>query len=272
MPSLNPNRLRGVAWATEVDAVRPNPSWDQRTAVTPKPIRTRLRTACTATCGSSAQAWMHRSPPDSAGSIWSRVNRGSSARPAGLSAPRPSLSNSDAPTPKVSVSDGRGQPERLAGVGRRGVRVQVDRAARRRLGPRDHALGGRGPPAQHGPHLGRVVRGQIQRDEVQPVLGRGDDAGLVLAAERHHPGWRRLGGRAPGRVPGGRARPRPAPPRRRSSRAADAGTARRPGGAASLDRAAAGLAGASGVGGAATSLAWSVIAGLPRRSRRRPPG
>ena len=110
MPSLKPNRLRGVACAVEVDEVRPNPSCDQRTEVTPKPIRTRLRTACTATCGSSEQAWMHRSPPDTAGSIWSPVKRGSSASPGGRNAPMPSLSNSAAPTPKVSVSDAAGRP------------------------------------------------------------------------------------------------------------------------------------------------------------------
>ena len=110
VPSLKPNRLRGVACAVDVDDVRPKPSCDQRTAVVPNPIRTRLRTACTATCGSSAQAWMHRSPPDSAGSIWSPVKRGSSASPGGFSAPSPSLSNSEAPTPKVSVSDAAGNP------------------------------------------------------------------------------------------------------------------------------------------------------------------
>jgi hypothetical protein len=48
--------------ASEVDEVRPKPSWLQRTATTPKPSRARLRTACTATCGSSAQAWMHDVP------------------------------------------------------------------------------------------------------------------------------------------------------------------------------------------------------------------
>ena len=62
VPSLNPNRFRGVDWLVEVVEVRPKPSCDQRTATVPKPMRARLRIACTATCGSSAQAWMHRSP------------------------------------------------------------------------------------------------------------------------------------------------------------------------------------------------------------------
>ena len=35
VPSLKPNRLRGVAWAVDVDDVRPKPSWDQRTAAVP---------------------------------------------------------------------------------------------------------------------------------------------------------------------------------------------------------------------------------------------
>ena len=35
MPSLKPNRLRGVAWPVLVDDVRPNPSCDQRTLTTP---------------------------------------------------------------------------------------------------------------------------------------------------------------------------------------------------------------------------------------------
>ena len=63
VPSLKPNRLRGVSWLVLVDEVRPKPSCDQRTETVPKPIRARLRIACTATCGSSAQAWTHRSPP-----------------------------------------------------------------------------------------------------------------------------------------------------------------------------------------------------------------
>jgi hypothetical protein len=28
VPSLNPIMLRGVAWAVEVELVRPNPSWE----------------------------------------------------------------------------------------------------------------------------------------------------------------------------------------------------------------------------------------------------
>ena len=56
VPSLNPKRLRGVACADVVREVRPKPSCDQRSRARPKAMRLRLRIACTATCGSSAQA------------------------------------------------------------------------------------------------------------------------------------------------------------------------------------------------------------------------
>ena len=130
MPSLKPNRLRGVACAVEVDDVRPKPSCDQRTATVPKPIRARLRIACTATCGSSAQAWTQRSPPERAGSRSSPGKCGSVAARRGCRSARPKRSlpsasrNSAGPKPKVIVSPRRRQPDRLAGV--------VGRAGRRR--------------------------------------------------------------------------------------------------------------------------------------------
>ena len=68
VPSLKPIRLRGVTWAVEVDEVRPKPSCDQRTRAVPNAARVRLRTACIATCGSSAHAWTRRSPSERAGS------------------------------------------------------------------------------------------------------------------------------------------------------------------------------------------------------------
>ena len=98
VPSLNPNMLRGVACACDVDDVRPNPSWLQRTETTPKPSRTRLRTACTATCGSSEQAWMTMSPPERAGSRSSPTKAGSSRSPSGRRSARPNRSSkSDGP-------------------------------------------------------------------------------------------------------------------------------------------------------------------------------
>ena len=93
VPSLNPNMLRGVTWACDVDDVRPKPSWLHRTATTPKPIRTRLRTACTATWGSSEQAWMTMSPPERAGSRSSPRKAGSSRSASGLRSARPNRSS-----------------------------------------------------------------------------------------------------------------------------------------------------------------------------------
>jgi hypothetical protein len=83
VPSFIPIRLRGVSWLWLVEAVRPKPSWDQRTATVPRPIRARLRIAWKATCGSSEQAWTQTSPPDSAGSSSSRGSGGSGRSAAG---------------------------------------------------------------------------------------------------------------------------------------------------------------------------------------------
>ena len=116
VPSLNPNRFRGVDWLVEVVEVRPKPSCDQRTETVPKPIRARLRIACTATCGSSAQAWMQRSPYERAGSSVSAGKCGSVRSAAGCRSARPnrslpsSVRNSDGPKPKVIVSPLGGSP------------------------------------------------------------------------------------------------------------------------------------------------------------------
>ena len=104
MPSLNPNRFRGVSCVVDVDDVRPNPSCDHFTATVPVPSRARLRTACTATCGSLAHAWMAMSPPLRVGS---RISPGKCCRStsaAGFCAPSPNRSNSVGPKPMVMVS------------------------------------------------------------------------------------------------------------------------------------------------------------------------
>src|SRR5215218_6713409 len=87
VPSLKPIRFRGVAWLVDVEDVRPNPNWDQRSDARPKAIRARLRTACTATCGSSAQAWTHRAPSNLCGSS---LSAGQWGRPP-VSEPEPAL-------------------------------------------------------------------------------------------------------------------------------------------------------------------------------------
>ena len=116
VPSLNPNRLRGVDWLVEVVEVRPKPSCDQRTATVPKPIRARLRIAWTATWGSSAQAWTQRSPYERPGSSSSAGKCGSVRSAVGWRPARPNRSvpsssrNSDGPKPKVIVSPLGGRP------------------------------------------------------------------------------------------------------------------------------------------------------------------
>ena len=109
MPSLKPNRLRGVCCAEVVRDVRPKPICDHRMRARPKAMRLRLRIAWTATCGSSAHAWMHRSPSDSSGSRSSPRNAGSRSSTAGRRSAipnrsTPSLSNRVGPNPKVMVS------------------------------------------------------------------------------------------------------------------------------------------------------------------------
>src|SRR3954454_2512075 len=116
VPSLKPNRLRGVACPLEVDDVRPNPSWDQRTLTTPAPRRTRLRMACTATCGSLAQACTQRPPPLIAGSIASPGKAGSSGSGSGRRAAMPkrstpsAVANNVGPKPTVRVRPLAGSP------------------------------------------------------------------------------------------------------------------------------------------------------------------
>ncbi len=112
----------------------------------PKPIRTRLRMACTATCGSFAHAWMQMSPPLRAGSRSSAGKRGRSISAGGRCSRGPNRSsNSEGPNPIVSVSARRGQVERLAGVFGRGVGDAADRAVRRASWPGRHPLRGERP-------------------------------------------------------------------------------------------------------------------------------
>ena len=65
----------------EVDDVRPYPSWAQRIAAVPNAARARLRTACTATWGSCAQACTQRSPSLRRGSRASAGNALMARRP-----------------------------------------------------------------------------------------------------------------------------------------------------------------------------------------------
>ena len=87
VPSLNPCRLRGVAWPSDVDDARPKPSCVQRITAAPRPIRARSRTAWNATCG-IVGAGLHAqvaaaSSPRSSWSPGQRPERRERARPPG---------------------------------------------------------------------------------------------------------------------------------------------------------------------------------------------
>ena len=155
------------------------------------PIRARLRIACTATCGSFAQAWTQMSPPEMAGSSVSPGKRGRSASAAGLRGgqPEPVLAgasrNSVGPKPTVRVSPAGGSPIASpvsSGGASEHAGGRADLAgvlARRSSGPRP-----RSSPGAVCDQLRPVLGDHVEGDEVQPVLGGRDDAGLVRAVER----------------------------------------------------------------------------------------
>ncbi len=89
-----------------VDEVRPKPSCIQRSTTVPVPSRARLRIAWNATCGSSEQAWMQRSPPAKVGVELVAGQRREVGRAAcGFRAARPKRSSkSEGPKPIVMVS------------------------------------------------------------------------------------------------------------------------------------------------------------------------
>ena len=107
VPSLKPIRLRGVVWPAPVADARPKPSWDHLSTAVPRAALTMLRIAWNTTCGSSAQAWMHRSPSEIAGFITASpgmVPNGVSS--AGILAASPNRSsNRLGPKPTVMVSE-----------------------------------------------------------------------------------------------------------------------------------------------------------------------
>ena len=187
VPSLKPIRLRGVAWALEVVDVRPKPSCDQRTVTSPRPMRARLRTAWKATCGSFAQAWTQRSPPERSASSASPGRSGSSLSFAGRYFARPKrsrLSNSDAPKPKVTV--------RFAGVRSIASPVSSGGASGEPAGPPPTGCppaivrGGLGPLLHQVPERPAIdALLDVERREVQPILRRRGDPRLMLAVEVH---------------------------------------------------------------------------------------
>ena len=226
MPSLKPNRLRAVACWVDVDDVRPNPSCAHRTAVVPKPMRTRLRTACTATCGSFAQAWMQMSPPERAGSSWSPGNGGRSASAAGPPVGDAELVEERAGRSRSSPSAtpaGRSSASPVSAGG--ASRLRGTAPFSRGLQARRHALGGR---ASTGSASAARAAWPV---EVRSSAAKysWSCAGVMMPAwcsprngttSLPGGGIRRRRGRARSRTP---RRRRPPPRRRRSSRATGAG-------------------------------------------------
>ena len=115
VPSLKPKRLRGVCSAGVVDDVCRSRAGSSARAAVPKPMRARLRIACTATCGSSAQACTTRSPPLRSGPGRRRESAaGRPARPAAGGAARSGpcrrARRAPGPKPRVRVSRDGGRP------------------------------------------------------------------------------------------------------------------------------------------------------------------
>ncbi len=173
--------------AVEVEDVRPKPSWAQRMATVPKPIRARLRIACTATCGSWAQAWTHRSPLLRAGSRLSAGKCGSSRSAVGLPVREPEAVLAVLLEQGRAEAEGQRQARRRSGRGPRRCRSAGRRTAWAAPSPTGAPAvisRGRGRPLlQQRDQLVAGVGGDVEGGEVQPVLGRGGDAGLVRAVE-----------------------------------------------------------------------------------------
>ena len=152
------------------------------------------------------------SPPQRAGSSVSFGNFGRSASRwvcAARCRSGPGRPDEEArPEPDRQGELGGGEAERLTGIRRRRIGIQPDGAVVDRFVAGGHPLGHAGPLLEHRDHVGPGVGRHVERAEVHPVLGRGDDARLALAAERHRPVQAARGGvgrrRPPGEGPGAR--------------------------------------------------------------------
>jgi hypothetical protein len=107
VPSLKPIRLRGVRGPASVDDFCAKPSCDHLSTADPWAARIMLRIACSTTRGSSAHAWMHTSPSETAGFIVSSPGIAPSGlNSAGIRPASPNRgSNKLGPNPTVMVSD-----------------------------------------------------------------------------------------------------------------------------------------------------------------------
>ena len=194
VPSLKPNRLRGVSWAVLVDEVRPYPSCVQRMRrgaegragqvadrvhgdlrVVGARLHDEVAVAARGVEGVGGEVRQRRRGPRGAGR---RARTGPRVPSAGVP------TNIDRPKPNVIVrpagSRSAASPVSSGGASygpRRGPNGPAERPCVSRaaivvqaLQQRDQLVAGR--------------RRQVERGEVQPVLRGGDDAGLVHAGER----------------------------------------------------------------------------------------
>ena len=146
---------------------------------------------------------MHRSPSDRSGSRLSAGNSGSRCRAAGWRAGQaePVLAGHPEqcrPETEGDGQSGRRQTDRLAGVVRRRSVGSGGGAVLTRPEAGGHPGRRRRPVLQQFDQLGTRVGDQIERGEVQPILGRCDDAGLMGTVERVAARARRHGD--PGRL------------------------------------------------------------------------
>ena len=202
----------------------------------PRPMRARLRTAWKATCGSSAQAWTQRSPPERSGRARRRAAAGSGRSAAAGARPgrsgRAVLVEQRRPEAERHRERGGGRPTASpvsCGGSEQRCRCRA-RPARRaviRAAASVHAR-------SRSRRSARARPDDVEGGEVQAVLGRRDDARLVRAVEGDAAARRRrVGASAPAtvraaarrRAPPARRRP-PRPRNRRRSRRAVASALR----------------------------------------------
>ena len=240
MPSLKPNRLRGVAWRGRG---RRRPAEAELRPAHARPCRSRSGPGC---------GWRARRP---AGRRRRPGRRGRRRTAPGRGCRRGSAAAGAAP--RAAGRRGRTGPRRPRPEQRR----PEAEGERQPDGGRPIASPVSSGGASYGPSIGadppgvralrssaaaasvqscssaisssRDVGGDVERGEVQPVLGRGDDAGLVLAVERRSAARSAPAVAGRRRAPSPRQRRRRRPPRRRPAasarRAGDgrAGAARR---------------------------------------------
>ena len=106
----------------------------------------------------------------------------------------------DGPNPIVSVSADAGRPKCLTRIIWRRIGIAFGRATRHGILAPSHPLGHLGPLPQQRDDVVAIVRRDVERAEVHPILLRREDARLPLAAERN-------GLVQPAKVGAGRGRP-----------------------------------------------------------------